>query len=307
MTAVDNAGDIEVTSSGANFRLNLYGGSGDGFGFGSTAAALTAASPNASTASAYAAKDSVNSSGAQQSQNASNTDVYQFTALTNTGDQQTVTLSAVDANGVQHTLNVNLNTSNAGTLDQALSTINTAIAQSNDTTLQTIAAFKEQGTSGNVTGVEGIRFLGTDAFKVSLGASPSSSTSGVDAGITDGATGVSGGGVLSSVLNGAGATADISNVSTATAAVTALAGSVTALGNAQAVVGRGENQFNYAINLAQSQLTNTTSAESTIRDADLASQSAANLTKEQIQLQAGIVRRWRRPTRRPSSCLKLLQ
>jgi flagellin len=53
------------------------------------------------------------------------------------------------------------------------------------------------------------------------------------------------------------------------------------------VVGRGQNQFNYAVNLAQSQLTNIAAAESRIRDADLA-QEAANLTKAQIVLQAGI-------------------
>ena len=59
------------------------------------------------------------------------------------------------------------------------------------------------------------------------------------------------------------------------------------LGSSQAVVGRGENQFNYAINLANSQLTNFQAAESTIRDADLATESA-NLTKAQILLQAGV-------------------
>ena len=67
----------------------------------------------------------------------------------------------------------------------------------------------------------------------------------------------------------------------------ALATAVSKLGDAQAVVGRGENQFNYAINLANSQLTNFSAAESQIRDADLASESA-NLTKSQILLQAGI-------------------
>jgi flagellin len=66
-----------------------------------------------------------------------------------------------------------------------------------------------------------------------------------------------------------------------------LANAVTALGSAQAVVGRGQNQFSYAINLAQSQLTNLSTAESRIRDADLASE-AANLTKAQILLQAGV-------------------
>jgi len=52
------------------------------------------------------------------------------------------------------------------------------------------------------------------------------------------------------------------------------------------VVGKGQNQFNYAVNLAQSQLTNLAAAESRIRDADLAAE-AANLTKAQILLQAG--------------------
>src|SRR5262249_33454009 len=79
----------------------------------------------------------------------------------------------------------------------------------------------------------------------------------------------------------------ISNQTTAQAAVEALGDAVATLGRAQAVVGRGENQFNYAINLANSQLTNLQAAESQIRDADLAAESA-NLTKSQILLQAGI-------------------
>jgi flagellin len=289
ITAIDNgAGKISITSANnTNFRLNLYGGSGNAFGFGSTAAALTASSTG-STAGAYAAKDSVDSAGAQASQNASNTDVYQFSGLTNNGDAQTVTLSAVDPSGGQHTLNVNLTTSNGSTLDQALSTINSAILASNDSTIKQIAAFKEEGSSGNVNGVEGIRFLSAGgAFKVSLGASPASSTSGVSAGLADGATGTSGGAVFTSASNGAGSTADISNVATATSAVSALASAVNVLGSAQAAVGLGENDFNYAINLASSQLTNLAASESTIRDANIASESA-NLTKAQIQLQAGI-------------------
>ena len=289
ITAIDNgAGKIKITSANStDFRLNLYGGSGNAFGFGDTSAALTATSV-ANTASTYAAKDSINSSGAQESQNASSKDVYQFTGLTNNGDAQTVTLSAVDADGAQHNLNVNLTTANASTLDQALSTINSAIASSNDSTIKQLGAFKEVGTSGNVNGVEGIRFLSAGAdFKVSLGASPASSTSGVSAGIADGATGASGGQVFSSTSNGAGSTADISNVDTATAAVSALANAVATLGTAQATVGLGENNFNYAINLASSQLTNTAASESSIRDANMAAESA-NLTKAQIQLQAGI-------------------
>ena len=68
---------------------------------------------------------------------------------------------------------------------------------------------------------------------------------------------------------------------------TASSRSTICLGKAQAVVGRGENQFNYAINLAQSQLTNFQTAESRIRDADLAAE-AANLTKAQVLIQAGV-------------------
>ena len=131
----------------------------------------------------------------------------------------------MDGNGAEHSLNINLTTANAGNLDQALNTINTAIAASNDSTLNQIAAFKEQGTTAStpVNGVEGIRFLSAGgAFTVSLGAT-NPNGAGVDVGLADGATGTSGGGVLTSALNGVGSTANISNVSTATAAVTQLA------------------------------------------------------------------------------------
>ena len=92
---------------------------------------------------------------------------------------------------------------------------------------------------------------------------------------------------MTSSLVGTGATSSIATQSGAQSAVSALANSVATLGSAQAAVGRGENQFTYAINLAQSELTNETSAESGIRDADLAAE-AANLTKAQILLQAGV-------------------
>jgi len=301
LQAVANGTKLELTTtsgSSTKFRVELYGGTGDGFGFGASAtgyAAALTASDTGTAAGAYAAKDSVNSAGAQASVNATTgtvggnpyNDVYQFTGLRNAGDAQTVTLTAVDASGSQHSLNVALDNTNASTLDQAVGTINSAILASNDSTIKSIAAFKEQGLTGNVNGVEGVRFLSAGAsFKVSLGASAASSTGGV-VGLADGEDGTNGGAVLTSALNGTGSTADISNVSTAQAAVAQLATSVGLLGSAQAVVGRGENQFNYAINLASSQLTNEAAAQAGIRDADLAAESA-NLTKASIQLQAGI-------------------
>ena len=225
ITAVDNgAGKIKIESvSGTRFRMNTVGGTGNAFGFG----ASTGVASTGSIASAYAAPDGVVSAGAQQAQNASGNSVYQFTGLTNAGDAQTITLSAVDPTGAQHTLNVNLNTTNAGTLDQALSTINSAIASSNDTTLEQIGAFKQEGPAGNTNGVEGISFMSAGGqFKVSLGASPAGSVSGVSAGIADPTSGASGGAVFTSAANGTGSTADISNIATATAAVSALATAV---------------------------------------------------------------------------------
>ena len=59
------------------------------------------------------------------------------------------------------------------------------------------------------------------------------------------------------------------------------------LGEAQAVVGKGQNQFNFAVSLAATQLTNLAASESRIRDANLAFE-AANLTKAQILTQAGV-------------------
>ncbi|HTB11404.1 MAG TPA: flagellin [Bryobacteraceae bacterium] len=285
ITAVDNGGNVEIQSTnGTSFRMNTVGGTGDAFGFGASVGVTSLGT----TASAYAANDSVDSAGAQQAQNATGNGVYQFTGLTNHGDAQTITLSAVDATGAQHTLNVNLNTTNASTLDQAVSTINSAIAASNDSTLAQIGAFKQEGTAGNTQNIEGMSFMSAGgAFKISLGASPASSVAGVSAGLADPASGASGGAVFTSIANGTGSTADISNIATATAAVSALATSVSKLGTAQAAVGNGENSLTYAINLASSQLTNLAASESSIRDANMATESA-NLTKSQIQLQAGI-------------------
>jgi flagellin len=52
-------------------------------------------------------------------------------------------------------------------------------------------------------------------------------------------------------------------------------------------VGAGENKMQYAINLAQSQISSFSAAQSQIRDADVAAE-AANLTKAQVLQQASI-------------------
>ena len=74
---------------------------------------------------------------------------------------------------------------------------------------------------------------------------------------------------MKAVQVGAGSTADIGSLTGATAAVAAVSAAVGKMGTAQAAVGNGENQLGYAINLATSQITNFSAAESQIRDADI--------------------------------------
>jgi len=73
----------------------------------------------------------------------------------------------------------------------------------------------------------------------------------------------------------------------AEAAINAVTNAVQALGQVQGTVGAGENDLNYAIGLANSQITNFSATESSIRDADVATE-AANLTKAQVLEQASV-------------------
>jgi flagellin len=73
----------------------------------------------------------------------------------------------------------------------------------------------------------------------------------------------------------------------ALAAISAITNAVSNIGLVQGKVGTGQNKLQYAINLAQSQVSNFTAAESRIRDADVAAE-AANLTKAQVMQQASL-------------------
>jgi len=73
----------------------------------------------------------------------------------------------------------------------------------------------------------------------------------------------------------------------AATAVTTIASAVTALGSVQGAVGTLENRLQFAIALAQSQVVNTKAAESRIRDANIAEESA-NMTRYSILNQSGI-------------------
>jgi flagellin len=87
-------------------------------------------------------------------------------------------------------------------------------------------------------------------------------------------------GVVSGNVGAADATALAINATT-------VASAISTLGAVQGQVGQLENRLSYAINLAQSQIVNTRAAESRIRDANIAEESA-NLTRFNILNQAGI-------------------
>jgi len=185
---------------------------------------------------------------------------------------QDLTFSATDSSGHMTQVTAHLV---AGTKTAQLIAINTALqGAAAGSPLKNLVAVDSDNTA-----LGSIKIEGTGAFSVFVGV-PGTAGQGFKSG---GSSGV----FANSAANGTGGSLDVLTSSDAQTAVSALANAVNALGTAQAAVGKGENNFNYAINLAQSQLTNTTTAESSIRDADMAAQ-AANLTKAQIMLQAGV-------------------
>ncbi|MBV9939210.1 MAG: hypothetical protein JO150_11960 [Acidobacteriaceae bacterium] len=88
-------------------------------------------------------------------------------------------------------------------------------------------------------------------------------------------------------------------------AISSIDNAVHALGLIQGRVGAGENKLQYAISLAQSQISSFSTAESQIRDADVAAE-AANLTKSQVLQQTSIAA-MAQANAEPQSVLKLLQ
>jgi flagellin len=268
LVATNDGTNITITSSSdTRFRIATVGAA-NVFGFNSAVA--TGVADLAETQAGNTTINQFVSGGTQQ------TSLISFSGIRSGGDDQTITITAAENGNAEQSLAVVLRNDairNAGTVDEAINAINTALYQSNNPTLQKVFAVKAKASAG---GPEGIQFVSTlNSFKVTVG------TNGGGTGLGSQGT------VVSSATTGTGATADISTQESAQAAVSALADAVTSLGQAQAVVGRGQNQFTFAVNLAASQLTNLAAAESRIRDADLA-EEAANLTKAQILLQAGV-------------------
>jgi flagellin len=83
------------------------------------------------------------------------------------------------------------------------------------------------------------------------------------------------------------ASLSVDSATNAATAVSTLTTAVATLGASQATVGTLENRLQFAISLAQSQIVSNKAAESRIRDANIAEESA-NLTRYSILTQSGI-------------------
>jgi flagellin len=257
------------SSNSTNFRIDQSGAAGSDLGFGLTNGPFTGLTSGASKASTIDA-------GGTSAIGKDASSYLSFAPLKFGSDDQAITISANSTSGVLQALTLTLSNDasgkNGATIDSAVSYINSQLQQSNNPTLRGVMAVKE-----NAGGTEKINFLSSlPSFSVSIGSSANGN--GLNAGAAQ---------KFSSVMNGSASSIAVDTQAGAQAAVTALATAVGKLGSAQAAIGRGENQLSYAINLAQSQITNFSAAESQIRDANVA-QQAANLSKAQVLSQASI-------------------
>jgi flagellin len=145
------------------------------------------------------------------------------------------------------------------------------------TTASTLTAINNQLAGSGILAVQApdgtdISFQSSSAFSVNETAL---------AGTSGGVFSALGAQAVTAPAAGASATGN------ALAALAALTNAISSLGLVQGLVGAGENKLQYATNLAQSQITNISAAESGIRDADVAA-AAANLTKAQVLQQTSL-------------------
>ncbi len=139
---------------------------------------------------------------------------------------------------------------------------------------------------------DGISFQGQNSFSVTDTANAA-------------AEGIFGAAGLTTPTNLTGTAPTSGSSNNATAAIAAINAAIANLGLVQGSVGAGQNKLQYATNLAQSQITSYSAAESQIRDADVAAQ-AANLTKAQVLVQTSVAA-LAQANSAPQSILKLLQ
>ncbi|MGE3507434.1 MAG: flagellin [Vicinamibacterales bacterium] len=121
-----------------------------------------------------------------------------------------------------------------------------------------------------------------------VGAAGLDTSQGFSVFISAGATGTVGGtiGAADTTTLGINASA-IDTAANAATAVTAVTSAVATLGNVVGSIGTIQNRLSYAISLAQQQVVSNQAAESRIRDANVAAESAS-LTRYTILTQSGI-------------------
>jgi flagellin len=169
------------------------------------------------------------------------------------GQTQTITVTTGGTNYA-----VNLTHANGDTIGDTITAFNTALAGS--------GVYAVQNPSGQV---------------VLQGASPFQVATGVASGA---------GNVWATTAGAVAVTAPTSSATStgnALNAITAIAAAVQALGLVQGAVGTGENKLGFAINLANSQISSFSAAQSAIKDVDVAA-AASNLSKEQILQQSSV-------------------
>jgi flagellin len=182
----------------------------------------------------------------------------------------TVTTANSAAQSVEFTVNgqtTKVAIAAGSTQDQAVASINNAM------NAQGIYAMSNS-TVGTSSTTNSIQFQGTGQFSWKVDAAASG-------------TGPLGAGTTVAAAATGDNVATTSATANATSAISAINSALGMLGKVQGTVGAGENQLQYAINLANSQITNMSSAQSSIRDADVATE-AANLTKAQVLGQASV-------------------
>jgi flagellin len=286
LQASDNAGALEISSNnGSYFRTT---GSVADIGFGTYAGDEDI---SGLAAAATATLSNVVASGT------SATGGISFTAMQYGSDTQSVTISANNSAGALQTQtitlanNATLGNTSGQSIDDAIAYINQQLQSSDNTTMQQIVAVKGTDDLGNQT----VNFVSNlNSFSVGVGTSVNGY--GLNGGTAQ---------TEASQSNGNSATVSIDSLSAAQAAVNAVTNAVTALGNAQATIGKGEDQLNYAVSLGQSQITNISAAESQIRDANVA-QEAANMTKASVLVQATVAA-MAQANQEPQAVLSLLK
>jgi flagellin len=227
--------------------------------------------------SAYGITASLNSSNEIQLQSSTGFTVKATSAgLTASGDTTVNT-------GLYNAEYATVTSGDALTITSGSQTANVTLSGTGQTAVAQINAAL---TAAGITGVGAVVDAGT-AGNISLEGSSSFTTA------------ITGTGTI------AGTVAPTGTGGNPTAAINAITAAVQILGTAQGIVGAGENKLNYAISLATSQITNFSSAQSQIRDANVA-QEAANLSQSQVIEQASIAA-MAQANQEPQALLKLLQ